>query len=121
MAWAIFDRGQRLRAIGEAYIARAWTTRDEARRERSELLRGFPPNHEWRKRLYVRDVEGVTRKPQGNKSNARRYEHEGRSLTLTEWSRETGIYAATIMNRLASGWTLADALTVPARTRKQAA
>lgn len=45
-----------------------------------------------------------------NKSNNRLIEYKGETKTLAEWSEETGIGHATIINRLKSEWTIAEAL-----------
>lgn len=49
----------------------------------------------------------------GSPKSARRYEHDGVSLTLSEWSERTGIKRETIDARLKKGWSLADALSQP--------
>lgn len=42
------------------------------------------------------------------------YEHDGRSLTLTEWSKVTGIGKTTLHRRIHDlGWSIAKALTTP--------
>lgn len=41
---------------------------------------------------------------------ATRYEHDGKALTLSEWSRLTGINADTIRDRLNRGYTVTDAI-----------
>lgn len=51
--------------------------------------------------------------PTPRPDRARRFEHNGRCLTLAEWSEVTGISYATLRGRLASGWSLEDTLTVP--------
>lgn len=43
------------------------------------------------------------------------YEYDGKTLTLPEWSKETGVSAATLRRRLRAGWTLERTLTEPAR------
>jgi integrase len=51
-------------------------------------------------------------------SNRKPVEFNGRSLTLTEWARETGIPASTIKARIdVLGWSVTDALTTPADRR----
>lgn len=40
-------------------------------------------------------------------------EHDGRSTTIDQWEKITGISATIIRDRLRNGWTTADALTVP--------
>jgi hypothetical protein len=42
-----------------------------------------------------------------------RIEHAGRSLTLQQWSRETGVKRETIARRLNQGWAPARAITEP--------
>jgi len=56
----------------------------------------------------------VTRMVQGrNKRNCVRYEYNGESRTLAEWSRMTGIGRLTILYRLKRGWSIDRALTEP--------
>lgn len=38
---------------GQLYIPRLWASAEEAEAERAELLRGYPPDHEWAQRLKV--------------------------------------------------------------------
>lgn len=45
-----------------------------------------------------------------NKRNIKRYECNGKSLTLGQWEKETGIQRLTIYYRLKSGKTIAEAL-----------
>jgi hypothetical protein len=40
--------------------------------------------------------------------------HDGRTLSSSDWSRLTGIGEKTIRTRLILGWTIDDALTIPA-------
>jgi hypothetical protein len=48
----------------------------------------------------------------------RTYEHDGRSLTLKQWSVETGISETALKQRMDSmGWSVAKALTTPHRRR----
>lgn len=48
-----------------------------------------------------------------NKSNLRFIEHDGRRLTVTEWSTILGIRVTTILERLKRGLSGSDALTKP--------
>lgn len=48
-----------------------------------------------------------------NRRNTVRIEFDGESKTLGEWAEVTGINAKTIGTRLASGWAISDALSVP--------
>lgn len=52
--WYIYDRETK-----RPYINKAYSTQSIAEGEVEELLRGYPPNHEWRNRLYVKHVERV--------------------------------------------------------------
>lgn len=56
----------------------------------------------------------------GAPADAAHYEHDGQSLTLTEWSDKTGILKATIVARLRSGWSFHDAITTPVKPRTAA-
>lgn len=40
-----------------------------------------------------------------------RYEHNGESLTLLEWAQRIGVKKGTLRKRLASGWSIGEALT----------
>ena len=55
-----------------------------------------------------------------NKSNSKRYFHNGEWKTATEWAVEVGINKATFINRLHSGMSFEEAITRPIRkvTRK---
>jgi hypothetical protein len=47
-----------------------------------------------------------------NRTNNTRYEHDGKNLTLTEWSEITGIRSDTINRRIKKlGWPIKEALT----------
>lgn len=48
----------------------------------------------------------------------RRIEYDGRTMTLAQWARETGIQHSTILRRIRLGWSIADALTTPVRKLK---
>lgn len=52
---------------------------------------------------------------QNNKRNNHRLSFNDRTMTVTEWSRETGIATSTILNRLKRGWSAEDAVTKPPR------
>jgi hypothetical protein len=54
----------------------------------------------------------ITRAVQNlNKRNCVRYDMNGQSKTLAEWSRETGIGRVTMLKRLQRGWPIERALT----------
>jgi len=50
-----------------------------------------------------------------NTRNNRFIEHEGRRLTLAEWSEESGIAYSTLRQRLKNGWSFARAVSAPLR------
>lgn len=50
-----------------------------------------------------------------NKRNNVHVEHDGRRLTVPEWSRLVGLRADCIRDRLQRGWAVADALSRPPR------
>lgn len=52
-----------------------------------------------------------SRKPGG--TPARTYTHDGKSLTIAEWSRATGLTKSTIGARLRKGWSVERTLTTP--------
>lgn len=48
-----------------------------------------------------------------NRSNNVRYEYNGNSMTISEWSRETGLPKTTISGRIAMGWDIKDVMEKP--------
>lgn len=50
-----------------------------------------------------------------NKRNNRRFSFGGKTQTLAEWARETGLHHTTILARLKLNWPLQKALTQPTR------
>ncbi len=46
-----------------------------------------------------------------NKRSNRMLEHEGKSMTLAQWSRETGLQRGCIAARIQRGWSVSRALT----------
>ncbi len=48
---------------------------------------------------------------QNNKRDNRPLEHDGRTMTLSQWAAETGLKMATIWARLRKGWKVSDALS----------
>lgn len=48
-----------------------------------------------------------------NRRSTIHLEHEGNRLSVSEWSRITGIGVTTIFYRIKSGWSVADTLTTP--------
>ncbi len=53
-----------------------------------------------------------------NRRNTRRLEHNGKNLTLAEWSEITGIDYFTIVARIKKGWTVSEVIETPHRYRK---
>lgn len=54
-----------------------------------------------------------------NKTNNVLITFNGKTQTLAEWSRETGIQEGTIRFRMKSGWSVRDALTTPVQKQKK--
>lgn len=52
-----------------------------------------------------------TREQNFNKRNTRRYTHDGKTMTLPEWSLITGIASDTMKSRIRKGWSVERALT----------
>lgn len=73
---------------------------EEARQKISSAQKGRPlsPEH----------VAALRRK-----KNIERYELDGQSLTLREWSERTGISLSSLQSRISYGWPVARALTAP--------
>ena len=61
------------------------------------------------------NVRWATAKEQGrNKSNNRRFEFRGESLTIGEWAERTGISFRTLQSRICTrGWTIEKSLMSP--------
>jgi hypothetical protein len=55
---------------------------------------------------------------QNNKRNNHRIEYAGRTQTITEWARETGLRSDTLRFRLGSGWPIDRALTEKPRAKQ---
>lgn len=53
-----------------------------------------------------------------NRRTTRRIEHDGRSMTISQWSRETGISRETIGRRIAAGWPVSRALSEAAHAKQ---
>lgn len=71
--------------------------------DRIENARGYEPGN----------VRWATRKEQMRNTRASRVlEHKGKSLSIAEWAERTGLAYGTLYMRIASGWPVAEALTV---------
>ena len=55
---------------------------------------------------------------QRNRQNNRMIEFNGETLCMTEWANRLGVKPATIHWRLAAGWAIEDAVTMPSKRRK---
>jgi len=44
---------------------------------------------------------------------AKKYKHDGKSLTIPQWARETGLPQGTLVDRVKNGWEIERALTTP--------
>jgi hypothetical protein len=56
----------------------------------------------------------ATRREQAlNRINTHWITFQGKTLCLTEWAKEIGIYAGSLSNRLKRGWPIEKALTTP--------
>ncbi|MFN3312812.1 MAG: hypothetical protein ACK46Q_05025 [Hyphomonas sp.] len=64
------------------------------------------------KKEVARERTGQTRRKRAPSATALRYEHNGESLTLAEWSERTGVKKGTLYKRIVlSGWSVGEALT----------
>jgi hypothetical protein len=65
----------------------------------------------------VRDIDARTNRAR-NRSDIPRYEYAGKHLTLSEWSKETGIPRRALKERVyRMGWAIEEALTTPVLKR----
>lgn len=53
-----------------------------------------------------------------NRTNNKYITYEGEVLCLAQWSRKVGIDARVLSDRIASGWPVKEALTIPKRQQK---
>jgi hypothetical protein len=47
---------------------------------------------------------------------AKKYKHDGKSLTIGQWAKETGLAVSCLNYRLSTGWDIEKALTTPSDT-----
>lgn len=59
--------------------------------------------------------EGYPRHIGKEYKNSHMIEHDGRRMSLADWSRECGVHHKTILDRFKKGWTVEAALTTPPR------
>lgn len=77
--------------------------------ERIDNSKGYEPGN----------IKWATQTEQCNNRRSNRFiEFGGKTRTLAEWGRVTGLGWATIQGRLAIGWTVGEALTTPIRRSK---
>lgn len=63
------------------------------------------------------NVRWATKKEQANNTGRNRFlEHDGRCLTLSQWSDITGLETGTLLTRLKYNWCTHCVLTIPTRT-----
>jgi hypothetical protein len=55
----------------------------------------------------------TTEQQANNRQDSVYLEHDGRRMTISQWSRETGFGLGTISVRLKAGWSVEDTLTIP--------
>lgn len=64
---------------------------------------------------YRQCPEGYPRHIGKEYKNSHMIEHDGRRMSLADWSREFGVHHKTILDRFKKGWTVEAALTTPPR------
>lgn len=70
--------------------------------DRIDNAKGYQPdNCRW----------ATKREQQNNMRSNVRVSHDGRTMTIADWGRETGLGKSIIIKRLAAGWSVSDALT----------
>lgn len=67
------------------------------------VANGWPANVRWASRLQQAH----------NSTAVRLLEHAGEALPIAEWTRRRGLGKGTISDRLARGWSVADAIETP--------
>jgi hypothetical protein len=98
--------------------AREWFTKPNRDFEETCQLADMDPDHV-RNRVIPLIAKADLAPPRPAHCPAKRYEYQGRSLTLTEWAAETGIDRATLYSRITNGMSIEAAITMPYRKRKR--
>jgi hypothetical protein len=82
-------------------------------------LDGNPANNQLSNVVWGTPAQNAAdRRRHGHFTNkARYYTHDGKTLILKDWAREVGIRYLTLWQRLATGWSFADAISTPLRAR----
>lgn len=60
-------------------------------------------------------IWGTRAQQNSNRRNTRKLEHDGKNLTLMEWSQITGIKYFTLVRRVNKGWSPSDVIGRPVR------
>ncbi len=74
--------------------------------ERVDVNKGYSPNN---------CIWGTDEIQGANKRNNHKLTFNGITLTVSQWSRKSGINRGTIHSRLRLGWSVVDTLTIPVR------
>jgi hypothetical protein len=110
--------------------ARAWLTRPSRNLTIICTLAGEEPSRvqALAKKLIAEADAGSTRRISAKafapapapRRKAAVYTFDGKTMTLVEWSKQTGINAGTLKSRLDKGWSVEEALTTPRLGRSEA-
>lgn len=74
-----------------------------------------PDNCRWA----TRRTQVINRRPMGNVFDARFIEYDGKTLCISEWGDELGIFKKVLVDRLGKlGWSVEKAFTTPAKPKK---
>lgn len=66
---------------------------------------------------FLPDERWLNKSDSAQNQSVRKYEFNGMSLSLLEWSKKVGIKKHTLNRRLKLGWTLEEALTIQTLSR----
>jgi hypothetical protein len=108
------DRHEKKRQELQRRQARSWLLSPNADFNEVCALAEVEPDHV--RRAAKAKIQAFDAKPPID--NVKRYTHAGKTLTITEWSRLSGIPGATINSRLGLGWSMDEAIGATPRQRK---
>lgn len=107
----------------------------EARRERSRArawfesmsadfaevceLAGFEPSQV--RRIALDHIAAIDTGTRGKTYTRRLITHAGETLSVSEWSKRTGLQCETLLNRIRAGWTYEQVVTLPKGARPSVA